>query len=67
VKYLLRGEFLAFAKGVASVRWRIGPPWRWRRSSFTTPAWELYGAVRYIYAHLVFLARRKFGAGFAVN
>ncbi|SFL40876.1 glycosyltransferase [Methylobacterium pseudosasicola] len=67
VKYLLRGELLAFAKGVAAVRWRIGPPWRWRRSSFTTPAWELYGAVHYVLAHLASFARRRFGAGHAFD
>lgn len=47
MKYLLRGEFVAFLKGVASVRWRLGPPSEWRLQTLRTPMWELYGAMGY--------------------
>jgi GT2 family glycosyltransferase len=48
IKYLLRGEFVFFLKGVASVRWRMGPIRTWRLATFSTPALELFGAVCYL-------------------
>jgi glycosyltransferase involved in cell wall biosynthesis len=48
MKYLLRGEFISFLKGVSSVRWRMGPVQSWRLATFSTPAWEFFGAVAYL-------------------
>jgi GT2 family glycosyltransferase len=59
VKYLLRGEFISFLKGVVSVRWRMGPIRTWRPATFTTPAWEFFGAVSYLLLHARTLLSRK--------
>jgi lipopolysaccharide biosynthesis glycosyltransferase/glycosyltransferase involved in cell wall biosynthesis len=52
IKYLLRGEFVSFLKGVASLRWRMGPIWTWRLATFSTPAWEFFGATSYLLLHV---------------
>jgi glycosyltransferase involved in cell wall biosynthesis len=59
IKYLLRGEFISFSKGVASVRWRMGPIRSWRLATFSTPAWELYGAIAYLLLRLKALLGAK--------
>jgi glycosyltransferase involved in cell wall biosynthesis len=48
IKYLLRGELISFLKGVAAVRWRVGPLHSWNRATLSVPAWELYGAITYL-------------------
>jgi glycosyltransferase involved in cell wall biosynthesis len=59
IKYLLRGEFIPFLKGVASVRWRMGPVRTWRPATFLTPAWEFVGAVSYVVLQARTLVSRK--------
>jgi hypothetical protein len=53
VAYLLRGQWLNFARAVASLRWRMGPIWRWGPASLAIPFQEAYGAAIFVWLVLI--------------
>ncbi len=48
IKYLYRGQVIAFLKGVGSLRWRVGSFFGWfSPATFSMVFWETYGGFAY--------------------
>lgn len=52
LKHLLRGQFFAFTKGVAALRWRVWPPWRWNADKASFLYRVTRGAGKYAWVRL---------------
>lgn len=52
LKYLLRGQIVGFLRGVAAMRWRIGPPWKWSSDQASFVYRVTRGAGKYALARL---------------
>lgn len=52
LKYLLRGQVVSFLKGVALMRWRMGPPWKWGSQQASFLYRVTRGAGKYAWARL---------------